>query len=243
MKKILTLIITLSTLVLYSQTINIQSGTTVSTLYTEFTYNGKTTETTYDKLYTNNFFIGVEYLKNNWFNISTNFGAIIKGDKYIIKDYFEKGDILENGDTVDIGGVILASDNEYISRKNKYNYITFNTCVILTEPKTNFFLSVGLRIDYMVLFESYYRQNENSDFVKSQVNNDFINKISYGGLIGIGSRFNITEKYIIGVRGDYYLNISKMYNETHIYNYTATTTTTIIFDRTFTINLTLSYIL
>ncbi len=131
-------------------------------------------------------FVGLDYLDRKFFNLSSNIGMVRKGAKYIV--FMD-----------DVYGPV---NGTYLSVYN-LDYISLNTTFDLKLPVAGIFfpfISVGPRIDYKY------------DFAKAPVfieNKYDVKKFSYGLLSGAGFKFRLKD-FIYGIRGDYYMNFSKI---------------------------------
>lgn len=166
----------------YSQIFKIQGGPTVSKLY----WNYKTLNHTYfeDPILGYSIFAGFDYADAEYINLSTNFGIIRKGgkDEVEIRDAF---------------GNYLRTETQYA----RMDFLSINTLVEFNLPVDDVvfpFLSAGPRFDYLL--------NSNIDQFDSD---EFEGETVWGILLGGGLKFDL-EEFQIGLRADYYQNLTKI---------------------------------
>ncbi|HMK05852.1 MAG TPA: outer membrane beta-barrel protein [Ferruginibacter sp.] len=151
-------------------------------------------------------FVGVDYFNLKIFNLSTNLGYVRKGGA---------SDIMYS----DLSGNYLYTKTESAT----LDYISFNTAVNLKLPGMfSPFISAGPRVDILV---------SSNHFFDSFKDNDELEKISYGLILGGGFKLQLA-RLIAGVRVDYLLNADDKVAE-HKSNGTATAT---VADKTYLVN-------
>ncbi|MBN2485572.1 MAG: outer membrane beta-barrel protein [Bacteroidales bacterium] len=213
MKKILASIIFVSVFCsLNAQVIKLQVGTSISKLDWKIP---TTNDQLYDMAFTgNSFFLGIDYLKNGNYNLTTNIGYLQKGGK-------------SESELSDPWGIFTG---QTIVDKPTLNYLSFNTAIDFNYPLSEQvlpFICGGPRIDFLI---------GHSDDFSYLEKNDELKKIAYGLLFGAGIKLNIS-KIQIGLKGDYYLNFSKIAE----WNESLLRTAGEITDDTFTLMLSLGY--
>lgn len=166
----------------YCQILKIQGGPTVSKLY----WNYKTLDHTYfeDPILGYSIFAGFDYAQAEFINLSTNFGIIRKGGKeeVIIKDAF---------------GNYLSTENHFA----RMDFLSLNTLVEFNFPVDEVvfpFLSAGPRFDYLL--------NSEIELFDSD---GFEGETVWGILLGGGLKFDL-EEFQLGLRADYYQNLTKI---------------------------------
>lgn len=205
MKKTLLLTLFLGLCILMNgQVLKIQVGNSNSSLDWKL---GNNSYKIYDeKIKGHSLFIGLDYLEKKYFNLSSNFGIIIKGGSGF-RFY------------VDPMGMPLISSNE----KATIDYLSFNNTVDIKYPikeKIFPFLSIGPRVDYLI--------SSNNNF-KYTTTNYTLNKFSWGLNMGAGIKYQFS-RFQIGVRGDYLVKLNK------ISDYDNFSRTQEIKDKTFLVN-------
>ena len=168
----------------YGQTINVQSGITLSKL--QWTL-GNSDFGSYDKVKIgSSTFVGIDYLDKTYFNVSSNLGFITKGGKETIN-------------IRDESGIILSEKVE----KASLNYVSLNSTFNIKYPikeKIIPFVSLGPRVDYLLSYSNDFDCIEDIDA---------LNKINYGLIVGCGVKYDF-QKIQLGVRADRYVNINKI---------------------------------
>lgn len=125
-------------------------------------------------------------------------------------------------------------DIERKTLKPRLNYFSLNFLLDLKYPiKKNIspFLSVGPRLDYLIS----YNIDKNYIWFERGAFKDF----NYGFLIGVGLKYDLS-RLQIGVRADYYLNFSNFF-DIYLSSASQQDWTIKVYDRTYTINLTMGY--
>lgn len=167
----------------FSQVINVQTGTSLSTL------NWKLEDGTIifnNRMIGYSAFLGADYMDNRNVNLSSNIGWIRKGgrDKILYTNEYGVG-----AGTVDQDATL--------------DYISANTTVDLKYPiqdKIIPFISVGPRIDFLVAHNSYFDVIKDANELKS---------VSFGLLLGVGVKYDLSD-FQFGLRADYCMNFTKI---------------------------------
>jgi hypothetical protein len=200
----------------FGQTVKLHAGTSISRLYWDVG--------NYDIQYFNkslvgySVFLGLDFGKKKYYNLSSNIGVLSKGGKAVIN--YELDD---------------PSDPVFMGEKGrteiaKLNYLSINTLIDLKYPlkqKLTPYLSVGPRFDLLTSSSSQF---------ESQKESNNLNKLSFGFLLGAGIKRQIS-KVEIGLKTDYYLNLNKVLSSNGDDNSLAVR----VQDRTITTNLTIGY--
>lgn len=171
--------------VCYSQTLNVQAGTSFSKL--DWELRGiKFEEFLPQKLTGFVVLAGIDYAEKPYFNLSTNLGVIRKGGK---------------------GKLILIDQNgeptgETILTKATLDYLTINTLIEGKYPIKRFipFIGLGPRVDFLI--------NASKEFDGLVAINE-LNKTALGLIMGGGVKYDL-EKFQVGLRADYYLEFLKV---------------------------------
>jgi hypothetical protein len=196
----------------FGQTLKIQTGISISKLFFD---NSLTKESDFNNK-VNSFtgLIGVEYLNFKYFNLSSNIGYNKKGGKEVFEVIDPEGNSLGNKE------VIIRLD-----------YLTLNTTINFKLPIKNKlfpFIEIGPRIDYL------FSYSDDVNFIKGFEDNDKLNKVIYGAIVGGGLKYSL-HRFQIGLVAEYYLNFNKMAD------YSALDINIELYDRTYTLNLLLGY--
>lgn len=193
------------------QVLKIQAGISISSLDWKIMNGGVKV---YDqKIIGQSIFIGLDYFRKKYFNLSSNIGTIKKGGSSEVQ-------------YTDALGNPLNTEKQ----KATLDYLSFNTTVDLKYPingKIFPFLSVGPRVDYLL---------SNSYYFSTLKNNDELNKLSYGLNLGAGIKYQFL-RFQIGIRGDYLLNLNKISE----YNNSNGTPAGEVKDKTFLVNAILGF--
>lgn len=195
----------------YSQTINIQSGVSISKLdWVDINGEKQFNQTTIR----NSSFIGIDYLDRKYFSVSSNLGSVTKGGEEDRIHWVYYGE-----------DSIVAHDSSTIKATLKYVSInsTFNFKYPIKD-KIIPFLNVGPRIDY--LFANNFVSVTGSGEIEE------LHKYNFGLILGGGVKYDFS-KVQIGVRADKYINFNSIGKFSHRFINTTTTAN----DKTFTINL------
>lgn len=207
----LLLIIAIFPLTAISQTIQLQSGLSVSKLNWQI---NNSSQILFNDYYTGvTFFAGLNYLEKEYFNLSSNIGLIKKGGSMTSNIY-------------DQNGLAMGQKTE----EAFLNYISVNTSAEFQLPIKALvfpFISVGPRIDFLT--------NYNAP-VNDLSNINALNKVSTGLLLGAGLRFDISN-FQVGLRSDYYLN----FNDIASWPTSSNNVGGKVTDNTFTVNISLGY--
>jgi hypothetical protein len=178
-----------------AQTLKIQGGTSISNL--NWNLDRINSEIPlYDKiLIGHSVFLGIDYAKmetmllTEFFNLSSNIGLIRKGGQREIPVLDENG----------LTGKTLMD-------KPTLDYLSINTTMDLKWP-INFnhtifpFVSFGPKFDYLLSSSKHFEVLEPLDKP-----NNFL----FGLILGGGVKFDIGEKFQIGLRADYYFNFNSV---------------------------------
>lgn len=167
---------------IFAQSIVVQGGVAKSSL--DVWYPG------FDREISNpTFLAGVQYglpcLPEKYFNLASNIGFVRKGGE----------------------GIVVSTDEMGIQQpprlfKLRYDYVTINTCLEAKLPIGTFFrpfLSAGPRVDFLV------KATEDGESVSNR------NKATFGAILGGGLKCDLGALQL-GVRGDYYLNFTPIYD-------------------------------
>jgi len=198
---------------IFSQTLKIQTGTSLSKL--DWQINTIGFEYLNETLVGFSIFGGIEYLNKDYFNLSTNIGYLVKGGK-------------DEYDFVNLTSEILMRKE----KKVKLNYITLNTLLDFKYPindKIIPFVSIGPRIDYLLSY---------SDVLDKLDEINELDKLSFGLSVGAGVRYQLS-KVRFGIRTDYYVN----FNEIAEWPSQSGNLGGKISDKTLLINLSIGYVL
>lgn len=169
----------------YGQVIKIQGGTSLSKL--DWQISGLDLGQYNEPLVGYVFFIGLDYLDKEYFNLSSSCGLIRKGGK---------DEELIVAPSEELSG-------ETMIEKAILDYFSVNTMIDLKYPvKETFlpFISIGPRLDYLV---------NNSKTLDSLDEIHGLNVLSLGLTLGCGVKYELL-KFQIGLRTDYYLNFTKI---------------------------------
>lgn len=197
------------TILAFGQIINFQGGTSISKLDWQIVGNNYLDE----PIVGYSFFLGIDYCSSNYFNFSSNIGAIRKGGSSTIN------------------AILEANDSAFtFTETAKLNYISFNTTLDFKYPiKERFvpYISAGPRLDYLANYSKEF------DLINDA---DLLNKYTFGMLLGGGLKCNFSQ-FQFGIRADYYLNFNQ------IAEWSAATDNLggKINDNTYTINLSIGY--
>jgi hypothetical protein len=167
----------------YSQTIQIQAGTTISSL----NWRLGSLYQFFDKpMIGYAVFAGLHYVDKKYYNLSSNIGLVRKGgqDKRNITDLMGN---IEGSETI----------------KASIDYISFNSTIDVKYPiyqRYIPYLSIGPRFDYLV------SSNDHLDGVEEV---EGFNKTSYGLLFGAGIKYSLSP-ILIGLKAEYYHNFNKI---------------------------------
>tara|TARA_R110002050_G_scaffold282718_1_gene430794 strand:+ start:1030 stop:1710 length:681 start_codon:yes stop_codon:yes gene_type:complete len=183
----------------YSQVINFQLGGSLSNLnWSVADIPGRASlvnvdETVYEEYIIGpSMFFGLDYLNHKYYNLSSNIGYIQKGGRY----------------TEDRILYIL-------DEKAQLHYLSFNTCVDVKLPlkeSTHAFLRFGPRIDFLASTKGSIITN------LSGPNTGEIKDLMYGLMVGAGVKHDLN-KLQIGLRFDYYLNLTNIAQYTYSRKY------------------------
>ncbi len=169
---------------LTAQTIHLQSGVAVSSLNWELINGGIFYD---DAIISPSVFVGIDYLKKKYYNLSSNIGYIRKGGS----DVLQMTDALGN----ELGMLEDKITLDYVSLNT-----TFDVLIPAVKDKLFPFFSVGPRIDFLVA---------NSERLDSYKKLDELHKTSYGLIIGTGIRYAFS-RIELGIRADYLANFNKI---------------------------------
>jgi hypothetical protein len=193
-----TLVFVITPGALRAQTINFQSGVSISNLHsvlygTDYTFLGHTRVDP-------SFFIGMEYLERKYWCISTNVG------------YVRKGGNAPSGDTDSLGRPIPET-----TLSETFDYVSVNTLLNLKYPlKGNWipYVSFGPHADFMT---SHTHTFPYFDYPALD-----LHKRSYGVVYAVGIRYAFSH-FLVGLRAEHLVDVTPLVdlhpNET---NYTHT---------------------
>jgi hypothetical protein len=168
----------------FGQIVNFQGGTSISKL--DWEINNMGNDYFNEPIVGYSFFLGIDYCNNNYFNLSSNIGALRKGGSSTMTFTSDPND----------PGITT-------TETAKLDYISFNTTLDLKYPiKERFipFISVGPRLDYLANYSKEF------DGINDL---DALNKFTFGMLLGGGLKYNLSQ-FQLGVRADYYLNFNQI---------------------------------
>lgn len=195
------------------QKIKIQGGASISKL--DWNLIGTNSNSFYEEsLIAYSFFVGLDYLENQYFNLSSNIGTIQKGGKGEIPLSDQNGDL--TGQT--------------IIEKPSLDYFSINTMIELKyriKETVTPFISFGPRFDYL------YSSSKHFDVLEEKKE---LKNTSYGLILGGGMKYDISN-FQFGLRADYYYDFTKVAEWT-IENTGISGEATV---NAFTINLTMGY--
>lgn len=208
-KSLLLFIALLSLQLSFGQVIHLQLGPTVSNL--EWSIENIRRIGTDKSLRGKSAFIGLDYLNSPHFNLSTNVGYVQKGDRSDIAYIKGEGDILV-----------------FPAMKALFEYVSFNTLAEIKLPIGKQFIpyiSFGPRVDYL------FSYTKDFSFIE-EINQ--MPRYAYGANAGGGIKLDF-RRLQVGIRSDYYLNLSKMAN------WGSNNDTSWIDDTTYLVSLTIGY--
>ena len=197
----------------HGQVLKIQGGTSISKL--TYTLKGITADPLFEETYVGAcFFAGMDYVNKPYFNLSTNVGWINKGGKDEFPVVNEIGEL--TGETRTVTPTL--------------DYLSVNTTFNLKYPvKEKFvpFLCLGPRFDYLVKSSKEFKLLKDIDELRNH---------AFGLIFGGGLNYQLS-RFQVGLRGDYYLDFTKVADWTD-----ATTGYGVAVDlKTITVNLMLGY--
>lgn len=200
----------LSLQTLFGQALHVQLGPTISNL--EWSVDNIRRIGKDNILIGKSAFIGLDYLNSRHFNLSTNIGYLQKGDRSDIAYIKSEGDILL-----------------FPGMTALFEYFSVNTLGEIKFPIGQHlipYISIGPRVDYMISYPQDF------SFIEEM---DQLPQYSYGANVGGGIKLSF-RRLQIGVRSDYYLNLSKMADWV-----SSSDDSGWIDDQTYLVNLTLGY--
>lgn len=169
-----------------AQIIKLQTGASFNNL--NWTLNNKTIGPLYNKLFVgHSLFLGVDYLHQKRYNLSSNIGLLQKGGADEYPESNVNGDLSGN----------MVQDRAWLK------YLSFNTCLeyrLSKKEDAQFFVSAGPRIDVLYSYDKHIKSISEINALKS---------LSTGLLMGSGCKVNI-QNFQVGLRADYYLNFNKI---------------------------------
>jgi len=169
----------------FGQTINIHGGTSFSKL--DWHINNLNTNIYNKPLIGISLFAGIDYFDSKFFNLSSNVGFIRKGGKQEINLIFENpepnGSVFKKTSTLDYLSINTLFDLKYLIKGKIIPFVTF-----------------GPRFDILIKYSD--------DFTILKKNNN-LHRNSYGIIIGGGFKYQFSN-ILLGVRSDYYLNLSNI---------------------------------
>ena len=184
-KKSLLLFIALLSLQLsFGQIVHVQLGPTISNL--EWSVENIRRLGQDKTLMGRSAFIGLDYLNSRYFNLSTNIGYLQKGDRSDIAYIKEDGEILL-----------------FPRMTALFEYFSVNTLCEIKLPIRHQlipYISLGPRMDYMISYPQDF------SFIEEM---DELPQYTYGANVGGGVKLDF-RRLQVGIRSDYYLNLSKM---------------------------------
>jgi opacity protein-like surface antigen len=170
----------------FGQMVKIQAGPSISEL--DWKINGFTFGPLYTKtLIGYSVFAGIDYLDKKDWNLSSNIGLLRKGGKQEFQ--------LTNTDGI--------PTDKSIVEKATLDYLSINTMLDLKftiHERFCPFVSFGPQLGYIVAASKHF------DGLK---NDDWLNKTSYGLLLGGGLKYTMS-KIQMGLRTDYYYDFTKV---------------------------------
>lgn len=185
MKPIALNLLLLVTTLLSGQSFNLQLGTSVSQINWVLSIDENSFNYYEQPKVGFSGFLGIEYLENKHFNLSSNIGYIQKGAKSV------KNRVAPHSD-------IYSSTFEESIRLDYFSVNTIIEGKIPIKDKWIPFLGIGPRFDYIV--------NHSEEFSVLKESGD-LNELSVGFLMAGGVKFRLP-KMQFGLRADYYLNVN-----------------------------------
>jgi hypothetical protein len=131
-------------------------------------------------------YIGVEYLENKYWSISTNLGYVRKGGK-------------EPWSNVDSAGNVISTS----TASETFNYLSVNTLFNFKYPireRWTPFIGVGPRMDFLISHDHTFQYFDNQGILQ---------KKSYGVVAAVGVRGTFST-FLLGVRAEH------LYNYNHL---------------------------
>ncbi len=164
---------------IFGQTIRIDNGLSISSMHSKNTDFLNKSITSYHTS------IGIDYLENKYYYLSSSIGLIRKGGKEFVH--------LSNQDDVEL--------------KNSWNFLHIKTSIRLKAPLTNnFFVYAGIAPKIDILIDS-----PNFQDIFYPTLNYQLNKYSFGTDVELGAIKDI-ERFRIGLSLAYLINIGKVVN-------------------------------
>ncbi len=187
MKKTGLLLIGLAIAILANgQTLKIQGGTSISKL--DWQLEGIILAPLYtEALIGYSIFAGLDYLENQYYNLSTSVGMIRRGGR---------GEFAQVNPHGEFTGQIITD-------KSTLDYLSINTMIDLKyriKEMVSPFISFGPRLDYLVNSSWHFDDLKEIDGLK---------RASYGLILGGGLKYDISD-FQFGLRADYYLDFTKV---------------------------------
>lgn len=171
------------TLLLKGQTIDIQSGVSLSS--TNWSAGSLNLESGKKNHIGYSIFAGCDYFDKTYFNLASHIGLVQKGG-------FEIDPYAPNGELTEISTLT-----------GRLNYLSINTTFELKYPikdKIKPFISFGPHFDYLISHDNIYDDLEKIDA---------LNVYNWGLILGGGIKYDL-QRFRIGLRSDYFLNFMKI---------------------------------